>query len=65
MRKRLHIECSNSDFMEFNKPPKMIFQRDHRGLIVVVCKEDGSALDVGVCGEITQQLRGKLNFPSV
>jgi hypothetical protein len=65
MRKRLHIEYSNSDFMEFNKPPKKIFQSDHLGLIVVVCKEDGSALDVGVCGEITQQLRGKLNFPSI
>ncbi len=64
-RKRFQIEQSNSDFVEFNKPPKNIFQHDHQALIVVVCKEDGGALDVGVSGITTQQLRGKLNFPSI
>jgi hypothetical protein len=28
-RKRFQIEQSNSDFVEFNKPPKKIFQHDH------------------------------------
>jgi hypothetical protein len=64
-RKHFQIEQSNSDFIEFNKPPKKIFQHDHRGLIVAVCKEDGGVLDVGVSGITTQQLRGKLNVPSI
>jgi hypothetical protein len=34
-------------------------------LIVVVCKEDGSLLDVDVSGKTPQQLRGELNIPSV
>jgi hypothetical protein len=31
-----------SDFVHFDKPPKMIPQKDHRGLVVVVDKYDGS-----------------------
>ena len=50
---------------EFNKPPKKIFHHDHRGLIVVVCKEDGSTLDIMESGKTTQQLRDKLNLPSI
>jgi hypothetical protein len=63
-RKRCQIETCNSDVKEFNKPPKKVFHHDHRSLIVVVCKEDGT-LDVSVLGITTQQLRDKLNFPSI
>jgi hypothetical protein len=63
-RKRCKIETCNSDVKEFNKPPKKVFHHDHRSLIVVVCKEDGT-LDVSVLGITTQQLRDKLNFPSI
>ena len=34
-------------------------------MIVIVCKEDGSALDVNVLGITTQQLRDKFNFLSI
>jgi hypothetical protein len=34
-------------------------------LIVVVCKEDGSALDVSVLEITTEQLRDTLNIPSI
>ncbi len=34
-------------------------------MIVVVCKEDCCLLDVDASGKTPQQLRGKLNFPSV
>jgi len=64
-RKRFQIETCNSDVKEFNKPPKKVFHHDHRALIVVVCTEDGSALDVSGSGITTQQLRDKLNFPSI
>ncbi len=50
-RQRFEVENSISDFIEFNKPPKKIFQHHHRALIVVVCKEDGGILDVGVSGK--------------
>jgi hypothetical protein len=34
-------------------------------LIVIVCKQDGSSLDVNVLGIISQQLIDKINFPSI
>ena len=62
-KKRCKIESCNIDVKEFNKPPKKIFHHDHRGLIVVVCKEDGSTLDIMESGKTTtQQLRDKLNL---
>jgi len=64
-KKKFKIESCNIDVKEFNKPPKKIFHHDHRGLIVVVCKEDGSTLDVIESGKTTQQLRDKLNLPSI
>jgi hypothetical protein len=39
---------TSSDFIQFNKPPKKIAQRHHQALIVIVCKEDGSLLDVDI-----------------
>ncbi len=64
-RQRFEVENSTSYFIEFNKPPQKIFQHHHRALIVVVCKEDGGVLDVGVSGKTPHQLRGNLNFPSI
>ena len=43
----------------------MIFHHDHQALIVIVCKQVGSLLDVNVLGIISQKLRDKLNFPSI
>jgi hypothetical protein len=54
-----------SDFVQFNKPPKTIPQKDHRGLVVVVNKYDGSLLDIGVSEEIHSQLNGTLNVPFI
>ncbi len=54
-----------SDFVQFNKPPKMIPQNNHWGLVVVVNKYDGSPLDIGVSGKIYLQLKGTLNAPSI
>ena len=64
-RTRFMIDTSNSDFNEFNKPPKNIYHHDHRSLIVVVCKDDGGALDVSDTGVTPQELRGTLNVPSI
>ncbi len=64
-RKRFQLDICNSDFNDFHKPPKKVFHHDHRALIVVVCKDDGGALDASVTGITTQELRGKLNFPSI
>jgi hypothetical protein len=54
-----------SDFVQFNKPPKMIPHKEHRGLIVVVCKLDCFPLDIGVSGTTPTQLKGTLNVPSI
>ncbi len=54
-----------SDFVQFNKPPRMISQKDHQGLVVVVNKYDGSPLDIGVSGKIHSQSKGTLNVPSI
>jgi hypothetical protein len=69
-KKRQHFHLSmevdiNSDFIQFNQPPKKIPQHDHQALIVVVCKGDGSLFDVDVSGKTPPQLRGTLNFPSI
>jgi hypothetical protein len=66
-KKRQHFEVENStsDLIEFHKPPKKVFQKYHRVLIVVVCKADGSWLELDVAGKTTQQLRGKLNLPLI
>ncbi len=53
-RGRFHLSMevdTSSDFIQFNKPPKKIAQRHHGALIVIVCKEDGSLLDVDVSGK--------------
>ncbi len=55
----------NSDFKQFNQAPKKVPQRDHWTLIFVVCKLDGSLLDVDVSGKTPPQFRGTLNFPSI
>jgi hypothetical protein len=41
-----------SDFVQFNKPPKMIPLKDQQGLVVVANKYDGSSLDIGLSGKI-------------
>ncbi len=64
-RQRFEVENSTSNLIEFHKPPKKIFQKHHRALIVVVCKADGSWLDLDVSGKTPQQLGGKLNLPSI
>jgi hypothetical protein len=56
---------TSSDSIQFNKPPKKIAECHHRALIVIVCKEDGSLLDVDVLGKTPPRLRGTLNFPSI
>jgi hypothetical protein len=43
----------------------MIPHKDHRGLIVVIRKLDGSPLDVGVSGTTQNQLKGSFNVPSI
>jgi hypothetical protein len=64
-RKQLNQVPCNSDFDEFNKPPKNFFHHDHQALIVIVCKQDGSLLDVNVSGIVSGKLRDKLNFYSI
>ncbi len=67
-RRRFHLSMevdTSSDFIQFNNPPKKIAQRHHQALIVVVCKEDASLLDVDVSGKTPPRLRGTLNFPSI
>jgi hypothetical protein len=69
-KKRHHFHLSmevdiNSDFIQFNQPPKQIPQWDHQALIVVVCKLNGSLLDVDVSGKTPSQLRGTLNLASI
>ncbi len=54
-----------SDFDQFNKPPKMIPPKDHQGLVVEVNKYDGSPLNIGLSGKIHSQLKGTLNVPSI
>jgi hypothetical protein len=54
-----------SDFLQFNKPSKMIPHKDYRGLIVMVCKLDCFPLDIGVSGTTPTQLKGTLNVPSI
>ncbi len=69
-KKRYHFKLSSkdsieSDFEQFNKPPKMIPHKEHRGLIVVVCNLDCFPLDIGVSGTTPTQLKGTLNVPSI
>ncbi len=67
-RQRFHLSMevdTSSDFIQFNKPLKKVAQHHHRALNVVVCKEDGSLLDVDVSGKTPPRLRGTLNFPSI
>jgi hypothetical protein len=69
-KKRYHFKLSSkdsieSDFVQFNKPPKMIPHKEHRGLIVVVRKLDCFPLDIGVSGTTPTQLKGTLNVPSI
>ena len=68
-KRRMFNQLSNgntlSDFDRFNQPPKMIPHKDHRGLIVVIRKLDGSPLDVGVSGTTPNQVKGTFNFPSI
>ncbi len=45
-----------SEFVQFNKPPKMIPHKEHRGLIMVVHKLDCFPLDIGVSGTTPTQL---------
>jgi len=59
-----HVPC-NSNFDEFNKPPKKIFHHDHQALIVIVRKQDGTLLDCNVSGSVSGNLRDKLNFYSI
>jgi hypothetical protein len=55
----------DSDLELFNRPPKMIPNKHHRCLIVVIRKSDGSALDKDHSGIIPSPLKGTLNIPSV
>jgi hypothetical protein len=69
-KKRYCFKSSNkdsieSDFVQFNKPPQMIPHKEHRGLIVVVCKLDCSPLDIGISGTTPTQLKGTLIVPSI
>ncbi len=68
-KKRYCFKSSSKDsidsFVQFNKPPKMIPHKEHRGLIVVVCKLDGFSLDIRVSGTSPTQLKGTLNVPSI
>jgi hypothetical protein len=68
-KRRLFNQLSNgsivSDFDRFNQPPKMIPHKDHRGLIVVIRKLDGSPLDIGVSGTTPNQVKGTFNIPSI